>query len=194
MSSFRGGLRVGRVRLLRLAAFAAGLALVAPRPLRGQAVNEFPIGTQVLPLEIALGPDGNLWFTENVGKIGRMTPAGEFTHFTPPTASSGAQGIAAGPDGNLWFTESNVNKIGRVTTSGDFTEFPIPTAGARPFGIVAGPDGNLWFTESQANKIGRITPGGVITEFPIATPSASPRSIAAGSDVSAKRTQIEGLL
>ena len=39
------------------------------------------------PWGIAAGPDGNLWFTEEVGdKIGRITPVGAVTEFPVPTA------------------------------------------------------------------------------------------------------------
>ena len=181
MTISRGGRPAGGVCLLRLAALVIAAACAAALA-RGQQVNEFPIGSTGLALEIALGSDGNLWFTEMVGKIGRITPAGVITEFPIPTAGSFPQSIAGGPDGALWFTENGKNKIGRVTTDGDFTEFPIPTANSGPFGIAAGPDGNLWFTEDQGNQLGRITTAGVITEFPIATAGAVPHGIAAGPD------------
>ena len=41
-----------------------------------------PAGNVSFPLEIAAGPDGNLWFTNFAnGRIGRITPAG----VSPPT-------------------------------------------------------------------------------------------------------------
>ena len=65
------------------------------------------------PEGIALGPDGNIWFTEfGLGKVGRLippsTPAGSPTidEFSLPIANSHPSGIAAGPDGNLWIAES----------------------------------------------------------------------------------------
>src|SRR5262249_24995658 len=68
--------------------------------------NEFLLPTGVgRPIGITAGPDGNLWFTESVGKIGRITPAGTITEFPIPTAGSAPYRITAGPDGNLWFTE-----------------------------------------------------------------------------------------
>jgi hypothetical protein len=67
------------------------------------------------PQGITAGPDGNLWFTEYYGnKIGRITPAGSFTEFTIPTASSSPWGITAGADANIWFTEEGGNKIGKI--------------------------------------------------------------------------------
>jgi virginiamycin B lyase len=110
-----------------------------------------------------------MWFTESVGKIGRITTAGVVTAEYPiPTASSDPLGLTVGPDGALWFTETNSKKIGRMTTAGVVTvEYPMPANGHAPRDIVAGPDGNLWFTEGPGNSIGRITTAGVITEFPL---------------------------
>ena len=71
----------------------------------------------MLPQGITVGPDGNLWFTENGNsKIGSATTDGGFQDVATPTASAGPQEITLGPDGNLWFTEvgPGINKIGKV--------------------------------------------------------------------------------
>ncbi len=79
-------------------------------------ITEFPLPTgTILPVGIAAGPDGNLWFTEFGGTIGRISPSGTITEFPLPSGSA-TRGIAAGPDGNLWFTESDGNNIGRITS------------------------------------------------------------------------------
>ncbi len=73
-------------------------------------------------MEITAGPDGNLWFVENLAnKIGRVTPAGSISEFAL-ASYGGLVGITAGPDGNLWFTEYHANKIGRITSAGDIAE------------------------------------------------------------------------
>jgi serine/threonine protein kinase len=121
------------------------------------SITEFSVGSS--PEGITAGPDGNLWFTEDIGnQIGRISPGGTIKEFPVPTVGDEV-GITAGPDGNLWFTEDIGNQIGRISPSGTIKEFPIPTAGSNPEGIAAGPDGNLWFTEQQGNKIGRIPSG-----------------------------------
>src|SRR5262249_60777646 len=77
------------------------------------------------PVGITAGPDGNLWFTEQMGnKIGRITPAGAITEFVVPAAGSGPNGIAGGPDGALWFTEFLGNNIGRATTPAQLRVLP----------------------------------------------------------------------
>jgi hypothetical protein len=84
-------------------------------------VSVFPIPIErARPLGIALGPDGDLWFTEyaeGLGQsIGRVTPSGEISEFQTPEAEAGPYGIAAGPDGNMWLTESTKGRIGRIGT------------------------------------------------------------------------------
>jgi hypothetical protein len=87
-------------------------------------LDEFPIppaadGTTADPIGITAGPDGNVWFADRNGKIGRITPRGTIQEFPVPPGASGIiaepTGIAAGPDGNIWFTEQNANKVGRIT-------------------------------------------------------------------------------
>src|SRR5207249_2781159 len=68
---------------------------------------------------IATGPDGNLWFTEEVigGRIGRITPQGSVTEYLLPTKDSYARGITAGPDGRIWFMEHATDRIGALRPS-----------------------------------------------------------------------------
>ncbi len=150
--------------------------------------NGLPAGSS--PSGLAVGPDGNIWFTNSVldpttnsytsGAIGRVTPSGIITLFTkglPPGTIPGMT-MARSPDGSLWFT-AQTNRggaIGRVTPSGTITLFTkgLP-AGASLGGPVVGPGGNLWFT-AQTNRggaIGRVTPSGTITLFTKGLPAGS---------------------
>jgi streptogramin lyase len=153
-------------------------------------ITEFsvPGGNSAFPDVITTGPDGNLWFTENlyspnvgVHKIVRMTTSGVMTEFDVPNSLGDLDGITAGPDGNLWFTGRTRNSIGRITPTGTVTEFFLPAPMSIPVGIVAGPDGNLWFTELRG-KIGRITPAGHITEFAVPGTNRVTEGIAVGPD------------
>ena len=112
--------------------------------------------TGLSPQGIAAGPDGDLWFTEDLGrKIGRITPTGEIAVYPLPTTYDRVPvGITAGPDGNVWFAESP-SAIGRITPAGAVTEYKLPYI-SYPVGITAGPDGNLWYT--ARHKVGMISP------------------------------------
>jgi virginiamycin B lyase len=119
----------------------------------GRRANDLPHG-------VAVGPDGNLWWTALQSNLIWVTDLhGNVVHaYTIPTAASAPWGIVAGRDGALWFTEWSGNKIGRVTTNGVFSEYPIPTPKAHPQGLAIATNGTIWFTEAGANKIGRIAP------------------------------------
>src|SRR5207249_2802558 len=105
---------------------------------------------------ITRGPDGNLWFTDpvTVGQVGRITPAGQVTEFTPPSPDNGpsrgaGNAITAGPDGNVWFAAGVLTgSVSRVTPAGQIATFFLGDVLASVNGLTAGPDGNVWFTES----------------------------------------------
>jgi virginiamycin B lyase len=57
------------------------------------------------PNGIAVGPDGNLWFTEFDGnKVAKVTTSGIFNEYPIPTSDSEPGFIAAGPDGDMWLS------------------------------------------------------------------------------------------
>jgi virginiamycin B lyase len=139
-----------------------------------------------LPWGITTGPDGNLWFTERAGnKIGRITPAGQLTEFSIPSAGSNPTGIVAASDGNLWFTETGVpvaptpGRIATITPAGQITEFPEQSFPTQPLdiGIAGAAPTELWFTETATHAVARMTLMGNVTRFtipgaPLGTPSA----------------------
>ena len=191
-------------RLLLGAVLAATAFSGSPAAAAPPTVTEFTGGVAGFsanggPLQIATGPDGNLWFTTEVdpGRVVRISPAGAATEFTGGvsgfTANAGPTGIALGPDGNVWFTlYKNPGRVVRITPTGAVTEFtaggPGFTANGEPVGIAAGPDGNLWFTQQlNPGRVGRITPSGVASEFtggvtPGFSANGFPLRIAAGPD------------
>ena len=179
-------MRARRLRLtVSMLAAAVGLGLLAGSATGATSTvfgNGIPVGTE--PLDIAAGPDGNLWFTgSGADSVGRITPAGAVTMFTDGITSGAAPaGIAAGPDGNVWFTQDAA--IGRITPGGTVTEFSDGlTSPAGPLDIAAGPDGNLWFTAPDSGLVGRISPSGDVTELTDGiSPDAAPAYLTAGPD------------
>src|SRR5919204_3218853 len=142
--------------------------------------------------DLALGPDGNIWFEDNNRKvIGRITPTGDVKQFSEAyELIGGANTIVAGPDGNVWVVAGGGGRgkpdwILRVTPAGQITPFSAGDnlgggLGSGPESITLGPDGNLWFDEFWTNRIGRLTPSGSLTEFAIPTADSGPRGITAG--------------
>jgi len=132
----------------------------------GALVTKFAVATDKITA-FTPGPDGNLWFVENDGHVGRITLAGEMKRFQAfePTQQGSASDIIKGPDGNLWFS-AQPGKIGRITPSGVVTLFPL-SPNAQIGVLAAGADGGIWFIRSDAGmwgntlywkEIGRITP------------------------------------
>jgi len=75
-----------------------------------------------MPMNLTVGPDGNVWFTDATGYVG-------FVSLNACASASGCKafeysvggtpwGITAGSDGNIWFTlttaDGSGNSIGKV--------------------------------------------------------------------------------
>jgi virginiamycin B lyase len=84
---------------------------------RDGGMTEYKVPTPNASLRsVAVGPDGDLWFTENfANKIGRMAPDGTVLgEYDIPTPGSGPRCIAAMSDGRLFFTQWDAGLIGEV--------------------------------------------------------------------------------
>jgi virginiamycin B lyase len=146
------------------------------------------------PNSITPGPDGNLYFTEQLaGKIGRITTNGVITEALVADGTTQPLDITTGPDGGVWFTQANTNALGRIDPS-NFTnvmEFTMPTnntggaIGDQLNGIALGKDGNLYYADSPAGILGRVSVNGTnltVTQFYTPTTNALPWRVAAGTD------------
>src|ERR1700736_1634641 len=163
----------------------------------GGSITEFVLPAAQLPAgspsaapapkgvtEITVGPDSNLWFTEqNANQIGRITPDGTITEFPLVGPNNYPTSIITGPDKNIWFTEVGTGKIAKMTTAGLVTSWLIPTRHSGPSSIAVGPDGNIWFTETNVNQIAKInTKSGKIAEVPLPTVDSGPFGITTGPE------------
>src|SRR5205807_612866 len=128
------------------------------------------------PNAIALGPDGNMWVTEDQAmQIAKISPGGQvLAEYRVPHANSGGlPTIVAGSDGNLWFTEPSVSQVAKIDPfTGIVTEYAQGIMqNSDPAYITTGPDGNLWFTQPSypnsplPQQVSRITTAGVVTSF-----------------------------
>lgn len=101
---------------------------------------------------LTAGPDGNIWFIDIGGHVGRMTTTGDVMVYTVaphPQDSTTGPAIGSGPDGNVWFSYQP-GTIGRMTPSGVVTLFTLPHRG-QISAITAGPDGGVWFLQARAD-------------------------------------------
>jgi virginiamycin B lyase len=138
---------------------------------------------------LASGPDGNLWVTDNVS-VARVDTTGKLLNkYSLPTTYDGIARMATGSADDVWYAGNDggyggVWALGRIKMTGDIVEYKVQNARAVE-GITQGPDGALWFTETTkdgAAAIGRITVSGAITEYPIAGSGRIGGAIVTGPD------------
>jgi streptogramin lyase len=174
--------------LLVISAVGVGVAVAGAAPVG--TITEFadPGSNNA---QVRAGIDGNLYFTDRAGKIGRITTGGAIAEFSGGlNAGSQPFSIALGRDGNMWFTDAGTSSaIGMLDPKTDaISEFSRGlSAGSKPMGITLGPDGKLWFTDQSATTpaIGMIDPTThVISEYSagLNTGSVPQQGIVAGPD------------
>lgn len=121
-----------------------------------------PSGDKIGFDTMVLGPDHNVWFTENA-HVGRINTSGTIKEFTysDGTVSNNLGEIAVGPDGNLWATESSTSSVDKINpATGAMTNFAL---GCSPTGIVTS-HANLWVACTNSN-LDQVTTAGVVTPF-----------------------------
>lgn len=112
--------------------------------------TEVPVPDSTWIVDLATGPDGNVWFTVSTKLIGKVVPAtGAVTEYPLAGTEVGfVSALATGPDGNVWFTTEG--NFGRIKPTGAIKLFPIAS---NPYsGIAAGPDGRMWTAAREAGK------------------------------------------
>jgi streptogramin lyase len=157
-------MRARRILCALCAALAVALLL---SPAAGAVrIGEAGLGAGTKPYDVAAGPDGNLFVSEQgANRVDKVRPDGGVIGQFGLGAGAAPAGIVTGQDGNLWVAEFGTRKIARVTPAGGVSHFPPGTTVGQPLGIAAGPDGNVWFTEFGAAFIGRIQPDGTLNQF-----------------------------
>jgi streptogramin lyase len=145
-----------------------------------EALEEYPLSAR--SDDIVTGPDGNVWFTEESSKIGKLTPSGKLTEYAIPGSCPTA--ITVGVENDLWYTGYCSSTIGKITTSGTITEYPVPKNGrlsGDPSSITVGPEGNIWYT-TEHDTIGKLTPWGLRGPELAVPANSHPNSITRGPD------------
>src|SRR6202022_4012846 len=142
---------------------ARGLAPAAVAELK-VTIREWNVPTKgAHPHDPAVGPDGALWFTEQMSnKMGRLDPAtGTFKEFALVEGkNSGPHGLVADKDGNIWYTANFAGYIGKLDPrTGKVTEYKMPDESVDdPHTAVFDARGILWFTAQGGNAVGRLDP------------------------------------
>ncbi|HET7452606.1 MAG TPA: hypothetical protein VFL12_07680 [Thermoanaerobaculia bacterium] len=143
------------------------------------AITEADFGAPGFPSAIAVGADGNFYFTDGwlYGiRIGQIAPGGTTATFlgqvTWPESTVGTGGgtpplIVAGTGPDLWFTAPVLGQICRITTAGAVTPFSIVSTPFAFPSLAFGQDGSIYFA-SPDGKIDRLNPSsGEVDAFPL---------------------------
>ena len=112
--------------------------------------------TTVAPRAVAVGTDGQIWFTARFTPqaVGRLDPAtGSVTLFL--VSNTGPEGIAASPDGTVWFTQETKGNLANITNAGVITEGKV-VKGSGPFGVTVDANAQPWYTMMSADRIGTL--------------------------------------
>jgi virginiamycin B lyase len=138
-----------------------------PRPRAGQAgpeVRRFAT-SQIAGPGIALGPDGDVWFTEAsvvANAVARIRPDGSLVEFRLPTDHAHPFDIATA-GGHLWLTEFTARQIAWISPDGAIAELAAP---GYPLSIQPGPNGDPWFVlqgNDSPHGIARMSLDGTVT-------------------------------
>ena len=147
-------------------------------------IREWAVPTKgAHPHDPAVGPDGSLWFTEQMAnKLGRLNPTtGEFREYPLAEGKNpGPHGLVADSEGDIWFTANLGGYIGKLNPqTGKITEYKMPIEKADdPHTAVFDRNGILWFTVQGGNMVGRLNPKtGKIELKEVPTESALPYGI-----------------
>jgi virginiamycin B lyase len=126
-------LRQGDNQLLQITSPDNMRAIDIPRP-------------AALPSDIAIGPDGSVWFIEfHADRIARFSN-GRFEEFAVGAQGAGLSGLAVAPDGTVWFGMLRGGSLGRLR-AGKVEQFRLPRDHARPFTVALDPAGNVWYAD-----------------------------------------------
>jgi copper transport protein len=115
-----------------------------------------------LPTDITVDRQGKVWFTESVGKVGKLDPSnGNITEYQPfGTSLEEPSAILTDPkDFRIYISEHEGKAISVLDPVFDtFSKYPITSPEGLPFGMALDNYGNLWFAQHVIDNIGLIDP------------------------------------
>jgi virginiamycin B lyase len=151
------------------------LEALESRTLLAATITEYPAlsgGANGNPTQLAVGSDGNLWFTEpTTNQVGVFSPSSNTV--TQQISSSATNGnptqitSTSGSNAALWFTLNAAGQVGKIVPgSSSATIINGPGIYYSSAGITS-LNGNIWFTLPAANDVGMYNPTTGITEYPL---------------------------
>jgi copper transport protein len=115
-----------------------------------------------LPTSVAVDSQGYVWFTESIGKVGRLDPvSGNITEYQPSKGSL-EEPTAILPDtesSNMYISEHEGKTISILDPVLNlFYRYPAVNPDGLPFGMALDTYGNVWFAQHVIDEIGVLDP------------------------------------
>ena len=111
------------------------------------AVKAFDLPSAAsVPSDVAIGPDGAVWFLEyRTNSIGRLV-GDDIQEFRVDERAVGLSGLAVAADGAVWFGLLREGSLGRLR-DGQIVRFRLPRSRAKPYTVAIDRDGNIWYAD-----------------------------------------------
>jgi virginiamycin B lyase len=110
--------------------------------------------------DLETGPDGGMWFTDQVRTIARVSTTGHLTRFGIGPEADSVRSMVVGPDGRMWFAAQRTPGVFRMTSKGAVTHLWTPPAAPKAWeslgGMAVASDGAVWVAQPWANKLTRL--------------------------------------
>jgi copper transport protein len=120
---------------------------------------------QAEPVGIITDSQGNIWFTEAIGKIAKIdVNTGKITEYAPKNGQQALEeptAIFEDPNnpGTLYISEHTAHTVTKFNTLlGTFDRYPSLNEAGLPFGMAMDNYGNLWVAEHQIDKMAVLDP------------------------------------
>jgi streptogramin lyase len=116
------------------------------------------------PVGISVDRQGNVWFAEAAGRIGKVDPAtGKITEYAPPSERNALdEPTAVFPDprsSTIYISEHGGHTITAFNPMlGIFRKYPSVNEGGLPFGMAMDSYGNLWYAQHEIDRVAVIDP------------------------------------
>ena len=111
-----------------------------------------------LPTSVAVDSQGYVWFTESIGKVGRLDPvSGNITEYQPTEGRLGEPtAILADPESsNVYISEHEGKAVSILNPMLNlFYRNPAVNPDGLPFGMALDDYGNVWFAQHVVDEIG----------------------------------------